>query len=628
MAHISKVGRKSWSSRSAFTLMYILLIGGGITMLLPFMVMVSNSFKSNLDAQSYDLIPVYFTQQKMLTMKYIEQQSNYDVTFYNQVARKNVAAMKEMALPSPASAEEVADYNTFVAALPVNYTITVARGAQWDSRTYGIHPMVTEYRAAIFAQYQSVASIQQKYGTQLADLQALSPPQEFWNARWYQPQIDDRMADFLAFKKRQPLERLVPVAIESIWPTSLRTKHGADIATINTKLGTTYTSFDSIDMPLQYPVQASAEFQKAWEECIRKEVPIWFIRADQTALSAWHRFLRDRFQQDISLYLKAHPTVSAVSFDDISLPAETPLTDTIAMGEWNDFVGKGQNAPATSLYLDTAESRYRNWLMAKYGTTSAINKTYGTQYVDAAAIFPPTIQVMVTDATTNAGKIRTEFVTRNYRSVIDYLLLHGRSFFNTIIFILLSLLVTLTVNPVTAYALSRFNLKSTNKLLLFLMATMAFPAEIAMIPNFLLLRELGLLNTFWALVLPGMANGFSIFLLKGMFDGLPQDLYEAAELDGASELVIFWRITMPLVKPFLAYMALGTFIGAYSAFAFAFILCPNPKMWTMMVYLQQMDWASQPIRFAAYVLASIPTLIVFVTCQRIIMQGIVLPTEK
>jgi len=158
---------------------------------------------------------------------------------------------------------------------------------------------------------------------------------------------------------------------------------------------------------------------------------------------------------------------------------------------------------------------------------------------------------------------------------------------------------------------------------------MAFPAEISMIPNFLLLKELSLLNTFWALVLPGMANGFSIFLLKGMFDGLPQDLYEAAELDGAGEFVIFWRVTMPLVKPFLAYLSLGSFIGAYSAFAFAFILCPNPQMWTLMVFLQQMEtWASQPVQFAGFVLASIPTLSVFITCQRVIMQGIILPTEK
>ena len=190
------------------------------------------------------------------------------------------------------------------------------------------------------------------------------------------------------------------------------------------------------------------------------------------------------------------------------------------------------------------------------------------------------------------------------------------------------MLFTLTINPITAYALSRFKLKAANKLLLFLLATMAFPAEIAMIPNFLLLRDLHLLNTFWALVLPGMANGFSIFLLKGMFDGLPQDLYEAAELDGANEATIFWHITMPLVKPFLAYLSLGTFIAAYSSFVFAFLLCPQEKMWTLMVYLQQMDWASQPIQFAAFVLASIPTLVVFITCQRIIMEGIILPTEK
>ena len=103
------------------------------------------------------------------------------------------------------------------------------------------------------------------------------------------------------------------------------------------------------------------------------------------------------------------------------------------------------------------------------------------------------------------------------------------------IYCILSILLALIVNPLAAYALSRYNLPSQYKILLFLIATMAFPAVVTMIPNFLLLRDLGLLNTFAALLLPGMANGYSIFLLKGFFDSLPKELYEAADIDGATE---------------------------------------------------------------------------------------------
>jgi multiple sugar transport system permease protein len=180
-----------------------------------------------------------------------------------------------------------------------------------------------------------------------------------------------------------------------------------------------------------------------------------------------------------------------------------------------------------------------------------------------------------------------------------------------------------------AYALSRFRLKYTNQILLFLLATMAFPAEVAMIPNFLMIKELGLLNTFWALVLPGVANGFGIFLLKGFFDSLPPELYEAGIMDGASEMTMFWRITLPLSKPILAVLALTAFTVAYGEFMYAFLVCQKQEMWTLMVFLYEFQQqASVPLVLTSLVLASIPTLVVFIFCQNIILRGIVVPSFK
>ena len=217
------------------------------------------------------------------------------------------------------------------------------------------------------------------------------------------------------------------------------------------------------------------------------------------------------------------------------------------------------------------------------------------------------------------------------------------------------------------------------------MATMAFPGEVTMIPGFLLLKRfpmwpiltglavtitlflilekclpkwkenwrsllsmaaglvsgaiifpalapdyvtVSLLNTFAALVLPGMANGFSIFLLKGFFDSMPKELYEAAEMDGAGEWTKFWALTMNLSKPILAVIALGAFTGAYSAFMMALIIIPDQKMWTIMVWIFQLQSAGGPVVYASLVIAAIPTFIIFVLCQNVIMQGIVVPTEK
>ena len=222
-----------------------------------------------------------------------------------------------------------------------------------------------------------------------------------------------------------------------------------------------------------------------------------------------------------------------------------------------------------------------------------------------------------------------EFTTRNYRAVVDYMVFHGRGIINTVIYCSLAVLAALIVNPLAAYAMSRFGMPSSYKILLFLMLTMAFPPMVTQIPVFLMLRELNLLNTFAALLLPGLAHGYSIFLLKGFFDSQPRELYESAEIDGAREWTIFWHITMSLSKPILAVIALQAFTAAYSNFMFALLICQDERMWTLMVWLYELQQRSgQGVIYASLIIAAIPTLIIFVFCQNIIMRGIVVPVEK
>jgi len=158
---------------------------------------------------------------------------------------------------------------------------------------------------------------------------------------------------------------------------------------------------------------------------------------------------------------------------------------------------------------------------------------------------------------------------------------------------------------------------------------MAFPPMVGMIPQFLIIQRLGLLNTFAALVLPTTINGMLIFLLKGFFDSMPKELYEAAELDGAGEWTKFWTLTITLSKPILAVIALGAFTGAYSAFMMALIIIPDPEMWTIMVWIFQLQSQSHgAVVYASIVLAALPTFLVFAFCQNLIIRGIVVPTEK
>lgn len=151
----------------------------------------------------------------------------------------------------------------------------------------------------------------------------------------------------------------------------------------------------------------------------------------------------------------------------------------------------------------------------------------------------------------------------------------------------------------------------------------------SLVPIALGLKYVSLLNTFAALVLPGMANGFMIFMLKGFFDSLPQELYESAEIDGANEWSKFWIITMSLSKPILAVFALQAFTGAYSAFMMALIIIPDQSMWTLMVWIFQLQSeVHQSVVFTSLVITAIPTFLVFAFCQNLIISGIVVPVEK
>ncbi len=227
------------------------------------------------------------------------------------------------------------------------------------------------------------------------------------------------------------------------------------------------------------------------------------------------------------------------------------------------------------------------------------------------------------------SEMRGEFAGRNYRYVLDYILINGRAVTNTAIFCGLAILTQLLVNPLAAYALSRYPVKASGQILIFLLATMAFPAEVAMIPSFLLLKDLGLLNTFAALVLPTAASGYMIFLLKGFFDSLPQELFEAGQLDGAKETTMMMRVALPLSRPVLGFLALTAFMSSYGAFLYAFLVAQDQRMWTLMVWVYQLQTtAPKAVTMAALALVALPTLLVFLLAQRVIMRGIVLPGER
>jgi multiple sugar transport system permease protein len=435
-----------------------------------------------------------------------------------------------------------------------------------------------------------------------------------------------------------PVSETRPFPVKTVWLAylgngdvrkSLGLKEGnsISIAEYNQLFSGNYASIREIPFPI--PANAPPKLRAVWEEFVQKKYPLRLIEVKVTPeINAQYRqFLRTRFKDSVARGNDILKT-SFTSWDTVVLPAKIPAANVKLTNLWMEFVGA---LPFTAKYPHSAEDDYQHFLLKKYGNLDEVNRQYDWQLAQIEQAQMPFDMAYLAAFASNERELFVSSLFRNYGVVVDYLLLRGSALVNTLILIILTLLAALTVNPLAAYALSRFQMKQTASIILFMLATMAFPAAVSMIPGYLLMRDLHLLNTFAALILPLVANGMGIFLLKGFFDSLPPELYEAAALDGAKEWQVFLRITIPLSMPILAVLALGSFMAAYSGWEWALISCQKQEMWTISVWLYQFTqvWAAQPWAvMAAFVVASIPVFLVFLLCQNIILRGIILPQMK
>ena len=426
--------------------------------------------------------------------------------------------------------------------------------------------------------------------------------------------------------------------LEFMYRDFLRRKYET-VETLNTAQELGLSDFSELALPARYPDE-NTTFQDDWHDfAVTTAEPDWLYAA-YGALFEYRRFLTKPFaahgdeaaaekETDVDFAaLNAAYATSYTNMEDIQLPKGPPENPELSRA-WSAFLREACPPKLLRIRPGRAADAWQQFLRKKYAAPADLNTAYGFGYEDFDHVVMPIEQADYFAFQHSKRHVFVEFLTRNYRVVLDVMLYSGRAILNTIIYCGLAVVAALIVNPLAAYALSRYKPPSAYKVLLFCMLTMAFPPMVLGIPNFLLVRKLGLLNTFACLILPGMANGYSIFLLKGFFDSLPRELYESASLDGASEWTMFWSITMATSKPILAVIALGAFTMAYGNFMMAFILCQNPRMWTMMVNAYQlMQRSNADVGYAVVVIAAIPTFIVFVFCQNIIIRGIVVPTEK
>jgi multiple sugar transport system permease protein len=227
--------------------------------------------------------------------------------------------------------------------------------------------------------------------------------------------------------------------------------------------------------------------------------------------------------------------------------------------------------------------------------------------------------------------IPTNALWRNYPEALAYMNF-GHLLRNTLLVALLNTIGTIFSSAFVAYGFSRFRFKGSNLLFGVLLATMMLPFQVTMIPLFLLFQRIGWLNTYYPLVVPAFfANPFFVFLLRQFFLTLPRELDDAARVDGANPLQIWWRIMLPLAYPALATVTVFSFLGSWNEFIMPLIYLTDQKLYTLSLGLSVFK-SSFTTRWgylmAASVTMTLPPLLLFFATQRFFVRGIALTGIK
>ena len=203
--------------------------------------------------------------------------------------------------------------------------------------------------------------------------------------------------------------------------------------------------------------------------------------------------------------------------------------------------------------------------------------------------------------------------------------------FNSLLYAVVITAVQLTVNTLAAYAFARMTFRGREVLFGLLLATMMLPPAVLLVPRFLVVAHLGLVDTFLGVVLPGFAGAFGVFLLRQFFMNIPRSLEDAARLDGCGPLGVLWRVILPLSKPALITLGLFTFLGAWNSFIWPLVVLSDQSYYPLTVGLslfREESGADWPRIFAASVMGSVPLIVLFLLAQRYLVRGISLSGLK
>jgi multiple sugar transport system permease protein len=201
----------------------------------------------------------------------------------------------------------------------------------------------------------------------------------------------------------------------------------------------------------------------------------------------------------------------------------------------------------------------------------------------------------------------------------------ARWFVNTMIVTVATVAGNLLFCSLAGYAFARIKFFGREVVFVLLLATLMIPFQVVMIPTFIIVKDLGLINTLNALIVPNLANAFGVFLLRQFFRTLPVELEEAARIDGASRLSVLFKIVLPLSGPVLATLAVITFLWTWNDFLWPLITIYTPNNMTLQLGLTEFQGTHQTatnLLMAANVMSMLPVLLLFFLAQKYFIRGI------
>lgn len=224
----------------------------------------------------------------------------------------------------------------------------------------------------------------------------------------------------------------------------------------------------------------------------------------------------------------------------------------------------------------------------------------------------------------------SEATLGNYRELFLRSSFGGR-LINSLLLAVLATSLSLALHVSAGYAFAKLRFRGRDALMKGLVTLMLVPGQVAMIPLFLLLKELGLVNSYAGVLVPAMTGVFGIFLVRQYALSIPDELLEAARLDGASELRIFWSVVLPVLRPILVTLAIFAFLGSWNDFLWPLIVLTDDSRQTLPVALAALSRehaADAELMMAGSVVTIVPVLLVFLALQRYYLRGLMAGSVK